>query len=177
MAENPKLFEAGTSTTPEPRSPLPWIVAGVVVLVVLGVLLLAGRRHAAPDNPGGAGLAPPDAYAPSLVLSAIKMSESGNLSGGKLTYLDGQVANKGSRTVRGITVQVAFRSAPTVIAQKETMPLNLIRMTDPYIDTEPVNADPIKPGQTRSFRLIFEHVSADWDGQYPEVRVIQVTGN
>ena len=151
------LLGGSRPVAPEPRSPLPWILAGVVVLITL--------------------LAPPDAYAASLVLSNIKMSESANLSGGKLTYLDGEIANHGTRTVSGITVQVAFRSAPTAIVQKETMPLNLIRMTDPYIDTQPVSAAPLKPGESRSFRLIFEHVAADWDGQYPEVRVIQVTGS
>ena len=161
----------------ETRSPLPWIIAGVVILVALGILLLAGRHPAAPASPGGAGLAQPDPYASSLLLTGIKMSESGNLSGGKLTYLDGQITNKGGRTVRGITVQVAFRSGPGLLAQKETMALNLVRMTDPYVDTEPVSADPIKPGDTRPFRLIFEHVSPDWDGQYPEVRIIQVSGS
>ena len=160
---------------PERRSPVPFVIAGIAVLLVLGVLLLVAGRHKQQANPGGAGLAPPDPYSSSLAISNIKMSESANLSGGKLTYLDGDIANHGSRTLRAITVQVAFRSAPTVLAQKETMALNLVRMTDPYIDTEPVSAAPLKPGDTRGFRLIFDHVSADWNGEYPEVRVISVS--
>ena len=39
------------------------------------------------------------------------------------------------------------------------MPLNLIRTHQPYIDTEPVSAAPIAPGETREFRLIFDHVA------------------
>jgi hypothetical protein len=158
---------------PEPRSLVPWIIAGVAVLLVLGVLLLAGR-HKAPPNPGGAGLAPPDPYAAQLTISHVQMSESANLSGGKLTYLDGQIANHGSQTLRGITVQVAFLNALKQIAQKETMPLNLIRTRQPYIDTEPMSAAPLAPGSTRQFRLIFDHVTDDWDQAYPEVRVIAV---
>ncbi len=152
---------------------MPWILAGAVVLLVLGVLLLAGR-HKPLVNPGGAGLAPADPYASQLTLSQVKMSESTNLSGGKVTYLDGLVANHGGQTLRGITVQVAFRNAMSQIAQKETLPLNLIRTREPYVDTQPMTATPLVPGGSREFRLIFDHVTEDWDQQYPEVRVIQV---
>lgn len=158
---------------PEPRSLLPWIVSGVVVLLVLVVLLVAGR-HKAPANPGGAGLAPADPYADQLVVSHVQMSESANLSGGKVTYLDGEIANHGRQTLRGITVQVAFRNALKQIAQKETMPLNLIRTREPYVDMQPMSAAPLAPGGSREFRLIFDHVTEDWDQQYPEVRVIEV---
>ena len=163
----------GRKRADDPRSPLPWVIAGVVVLVVVGVLLLAGRHRSA-ANPGGAGLAPPAAYASQLPLSHVQMSESTNLSGGKVTYLDGSIANHGSQTVRGITVQVAFKNGTEQLAQKETMPLNLIRTREPYIDTQPVSAAPLRPGDTREFRLIFDHVAEDWDQQYPEVRVIGV---
>ncbi len=163
--------EAGRE--PEPRSLLPWIVSGVVVLLVLGVLLVAGR-HKLPVNPGGAGLAAADPYAAQLTISHVQMSESANLSGGKVTYLDGEVANHGSQILRGITVQVAFRNALKQIAQKETMPLNLIRTREPYVDTQPMSAAPLAPGSSREFRLIFDHVTEDWDQQYPEVRVIEV---
>jgi hypothetical protein len=157
----------------EPRSLLPWIISGVAVLLVLGVLLLAGR-HRAPANPGGAGLAPPDPYASQLTISHVQMSESANLSGGKVTYLDGEIANHGNETLRGMTVQVAFYNALKQIAQKDTMPLNLIRTREPYIDTEPMSMAPLKPGSSEEFRLIFDHVTEDWDQQYPEVRIIAV---
>ncbi len=157
----------------DPQSLLPWIIAGVVVLVGIGVLLLAGG-HKTVANPGGAGLAPPAAYASHLVLNHVQMSESANLSGGKLTYLDGEIANHGDQTLRAITVQVAFHNAGTQLAQKETMPLNLIRTRQPYVDIQPVSAAPLTPGATREFRLIFDHVAEDWDQQYPEVRVIAV---
>jgi hypothetical protein len=149
------------------------VIAGVLVLLVIGIVLLAGR-HAAPVNPGGAGLAPPAAYASQLEISRLQMSDSTNLSGGKATYIDGEIANRGNETVRGITVQVAFRNALKEIAQKETMSLSLIRTREPYVDTQPVSAAPLKPGDSREFRLIFDHVTEDWDQAYPEVRIIEV---
>ena len=76
----------------------------------------------------------------------------------------------------GITVQVAFRNDLKEIAQKETLPLSLIRTRDPYVDTQPVSASPLKPGEQRGFRLILDSMAPDWNEQYPEVRVIQVAG-
>jgi Protein of unknown function (DUF2393) len=118
--------------------------------------------------------APLDPYAASLPITGLVMSESSNLAGGKVTYLDGHIANAGSRTITGITVQVLFRNVAKEVAQNETQPLKLIRMRDPYIDLEPVSAAPLKPGDEHDFRLIFDAVSPDWDGAYPEIRIIRV---
>jgi hypothetical protein len=102
------------------------------------------------------------------------MSESGNLAGGKVTYLDGHIANTGGRTVTAITVQVLFRTYAHEVAQNETQPLKLIRMREPYIDVEPVSAAPLKPAAEQDFRLIFDAVSPDWDGAFPEIRILHV---
>ncbi|HTY83802.1 MAG TPA: DUF2393 family protein [Silvibacterium sp.] len=158
----------------EPRSLAPWIIAGTVVLLALGIFLLRSH-HGPPPNPGGAGLAPPDPYAANLAISNLKMSEASSVAGGKATYIDGQIVNNGGKTVSGITVQVAFRDFTNQLVQKETMPLNLIRTHEPYIDTQSVSAAPIKPGQTREFRLIFDHVAEGWNQNYPEIRVIEVS--
>ncbi len=161
----------------EPVAWKPFAVAGAAVLLVLVALVLLGRhgREQAKQlaNPGGAGLAAPAPYAASLPITDVRMSDSSNLSGGKETYLDGVVTNRGTRTVRGITVQIAFKDVAGILAAKNTLPLNLIRFREPYVDTEPVSAEPIKPGESRPFRLIFDAIPESWDGAYPEVRVIQ----
>jgi len=102
------------------------------------------------------------------------MSESGNLSGGKITYLDGHIANQGSRTVTAITVQALFRDFAHEVTQNETQPLKFIRVREPYVDVEPVSAAPLKPGGEQDFRLVFDTVSPDWDGAYPEIRILHV---
>jgi hypothetical protein len=179
MADGPQtgfLSSEGRPGSPrEPRSALPWIVAGAVVVAVLVVLIVAGRRPAA-SNPGGAGLAAADPYAKSLPLTNIKMSESTNLLGAKQTYIDGNITNNGSKTVTGVTVQVAFTDFTNRLGQKDTMPLRLIRTREPSVDTVPVSTAPIAPGQTRDFRLIFDHVTDGWNQNYPEIRVIGVEG-
>ena len=168
------MFSQQSPQEREPRSPLPWVIAGIAVLLILGTIVLLGHR-AAPANPGGAGMATADPYAANLPISNVQMSQAGNMVGGQTTYIDGQITNKGQATVTAITVQVAFHGFTEPIAQKSTTPLNLIRTREPEVDTESVAADPILPGQTREFRLIFDSLPQDWNQNYPEIRVIQVT--
>jgi hypothetical protein len=160
------------ATEPVERGDLPlaaWGVAALIVVVLVGALVFVGRKKpvAAPTT-----LLPADAYAASLPLSQFAMSESANLSGGKLTYLDGHIGDTGDRTVTAVTVQVVFRNDEALAPQIDTVPLTLIRVKEPYIDTEPVSAAPLKPGDDREFRLTFETVPENWNLQMPEVRVI-----
>jgi hypothetical protein len=147
-----------------------WGVAGLAVLVVVIVLVLAGRHKAAAP----ATIQPLASYAANLPLSQLAMSESTSLSGGKSTFIDGHVQNTGNQTVTGITVQVLFRNNEAMPPQIETLPLSLIRTREPYVDTQPVSAAPLKPGDERDFRLIFESLPANWNMQMPEIRIIQV---
>jgi len=147
-----------------------WVVAGLAVLVVVCVLAFTGRHKAAAPNT----VQPLAAYASSLPLSQLAMSESTSLSGGKSTFVDGHVQNTGNQTVSGVTVQVIFRNDEAMPPQIETLPLSLVRMREPYIDTQSVGAAPLKPGDGRDFRLIFESIPANWNSQMPEIHVINV---
>ncbi len=167
-AGTPRIFGAGR---PE-RSGLPpaaWAAAASIVLLVVVALLLSGRRnrrrHRRP-------LHPEDAYGASLPLSQLAMSESESLSGTKVTYLDGHMHNTGQRTVTEATVQVVFANDEAMPPQIDTQPLTVIRTRQPYVDTEPISADPLKPGDDREFRLIFESVPQNWNTQMPQVRII-----
>lgn len=155
------------------RNWLPVVVAAAVVLIAaaVGVLVLEHGKGGQRVTPLSAAL---DPYAASISITNLAMSESANLAGGKVTYLDGHIVNKGASTVAGVTVQVLFRTYAHEVTQNETQRLKLIRTREPYIDIEPVSAAPLKPGDERDFRLIFDAVSPDWDGAYPELRIIHV---
>jgi len=148
-----------------------WAVAGLVMLVVFAAFAFMGRRKpaVAPNT-----ILPLAVYAPSLPLSQLAMSESTSLSGGKSTFVDGHIQNTGTQTVSGVTVQVVFHNDEAMPPQMETVPLSLIRTREPYIDTQPVGAAPLKPGDDREFRLIFESIPTNWNMQMPEVRVVGV---
>jgi hypothetical protein len=148
-----------------------WAVAGLAMLAVFAAFAFMGRKKpaAAPNV-----IQPLAAYASSLPLTQLSMSESTSLSGGKSTFVDGRIQNKGSQTVSGVTVQVLFRNDEGMPPQMETLPLSLIRTREPYVDTQPVGAAPLKPGDDREFRLIFEAIPTNWNMEMPEVHVIEV---
>ena len=169
--------EVAPSAERQEHNWLPLVVAAAVILSIAAVVILS-LEHKNALGKGTAMVAPItaplDPYAGNLPLTSLAMSESGNLTGGKVTYLDGHIANQGSRTVTAVTVQVLFHDFAHEVTQNETQPLKLIRMRSPYIDVEPVSAAPLKPGDEQDFRLIFDTVSPNWDGAYPEIRILHV---
>ena len=146
-------------------------IATVAVVILVLVLVMLDHRHGAAPAPKT--VQPLAAYASSLVVSNIQMSESTSISGGKSTYIDGHIANHGSSTVTGITVQVLFANDTGMPPQIETVPLLLIRTREPYVDTEPVSTAPLAPGAEADFRLIFEGINENWNQQTPEIHVTQ----
>ena len=170
MSTGPQLIQPAP---PAERNWLPLAIAAFVVLAVaVGLVVLLGHGKSAPAVTPISAQADP--YAANLPITGLAMSESSNLAGGKVTYLDGHIANHGDRTVTGITVQVLFRDYAHQVAQNETQPLEIIRTRDPEVDIEPVSAAPLKPGDERDFRLIFDTVADAWDGNYPDLRLVHV---
>ena len=151
--------------------PLAIAAAAVLTVAAIVVFMLEHGKGSTTVTPVGAT---PDAYAAGLAITNVVMSESGNLAGGKVTYIDGHIANTGSKTVTAISVQILFRNAANEVAQNETQLLKLIRTRDPYVDLEPVSAAPLKPGDGKDFRMIFDSVTPDWNGVYPEIRIVHV---
>ena len=144
---------------------------GIVALLVVILVVVAGKHHTSrPNQP-----LPLDPYAAHLSFSQLAMSESTSLSGGKSTFLDGKVSNQGDRTVSGVTVQVFFRNDEGMPPQIETLPVSLVRTRKPYIDTQPVSASPLGPGESRDFRLIFESIPQNWNTQIPDVHSVHVS--
>jgi len=154
-----------------PFNPVPWVIAGVAVLVVVAVLILLGGGK--PKTPPNAIL-PADPYGDSLSVSSLAMSEGDSLSGVKSIYIDGHIKNDGPKTVTAITAQVLFANDEAMPPQVETVPLSLIRTHEPYIDTQPISDSPLTPGQDREFRLIFEDIRPNWNRQMPVIHAVHV---
>ena len=72
-------------------------------------------------------------------------------------------------------LQTTFHNSLGEVAQKDTQRLMVITTREPYIDTAPLNSAPLKPGQTRGFRQTFEHVTADWNMQAPELAMVKTS--
>jgi hypothetical protein len=136
----------------------------VVVVAIAALLLRTDSKIAAPPHP----------YAAKLKLSELKMSAAENFIGSTVTYLDGTVTNAGDKTVSHAVVHVSFKDSLGQIAQAEDVPLHVLQPTGPYSDAVDLSVLPLAPGQSNQFRLTFEHVTADWNHEYPELRVTDV---
>ena len=143
------------------------IGAAIVALIVGGIFLLARGNHAPQPTT-------PDAYSANLKITAIKMSRAENMAGGAVTYIDGKVTNAGSKTVTGALVETTFVTAMDEVAQKEQSSLRVMKHNGVYDDAVELAAAPLGPGEAAQFRLIFEHISIQWNQKFPEIRVLRV---
>ncbi|MFZ1159745.1 MAG: hypothetical protein WAO10_18315 [Candidatus Sulfotelmatobacter sp.] len=142
-------------------------VAVVLVLAVVAALLLR-------TEPKAAGL--PPAYAANLKLTDFKMSAAENFVGATVSYIDGTLTNAGPKTVTHAAVQVVFKDDMGQVAQREdNVPLRALKTSGPYPDAVDLTVSPLAPGQSHPFRLTFESISAQWNHQYPEIQVTDVT--
>jgi hypothetical protein len=141
-------------------------IAVVVSLVFVAALLIREPVKTAPKIPP---------YAAKLQISDIKMSQAQNFVGASVTYVDGNIANSGDRIVSRAVVRVTFRDLYGQVAQIEDVPIKLLQTSGPYPDTVDLTAAPLALGQNKPFRLIFEHVSDQWNQAAPELKIIDVS--
>jgi hypothetical protein len=140
-------------------------VAAVIVIAIVGSFLLRGK-------PKGASGPPP--YAASLKLSDLKMSAAENFVGATVSYVDGTVTNAGDKTVTHIVVQVLFKDGMGQLAQREDIPMQVLKTDGPYPEAVDFSVSPLGPGQGKPFRLTFEGISAQWNRQYPDIQITDV---
>jgi hypothetical protein len=140
-------------------------IAVVIAIAGLAALLLREKPRVAP--------APPP-YARNLKFSDLAMSQAQNFVGATVTYIDGTLVNSGDKTVTHATVRVTFKDLYDQIAQVEEVPIKVLETSGPYPDTVDLSLSPIPPGQSKPFRLIFEHLSEQWSHAYPGLAIIEV---
>ena len=156
-----------SSSQPEKSSWTPILAGLLVVGVVVGILVIILRSQQKPP-------AEPPAYAAQLTLSDLKTSAAQNFVGATVSYLDGTITNTGNQTVIHAVVAVTFKDDMGQTAQREEVPIHVLRTGGPYDEAVDLNMSPLEPGQSKPFRLTFESISAQWNHAYPELRVTQV---
>ena len=147
------------------------LIIGIAVAVVIGAALAAAFLLREP--PKAAKVASP--YLASLKLSDFKMSAAENFIGHTVSYVDGAITNTGDKTVTHVVVEVVFQDSMGQLAQREEVPLQVVRTNGAYLEPVDVSVSPLAPGQTQPFRLTFDSISAQWNRNYPEIRVTDVT--
>jgi hypothetical protein len=143
-----------------------FVAVGAVIAIMLGLafLLRATPKVAKPPSP----------YLASLKLSDFKMSAAENFVGATVSYVDGTITNSSDKTVTHAVVEVVFQDSMGQLAQREELPLRVLKTSGPYPEAVDLDVSPLAPGQAQPFRLTFDSISAQWNRQYPEIRVTDV---
>jgi hypothetical protein len=153
----------------EKRSWTPMAVGLALVVVIVAVLVLAGR---AGKNASSAGSGDPNIA--KVQISSVHMATAANFAGNSVTYIEGKISNQSDKKVTGARVEVRFKNSLGETAQKDVLPVAVVMPNTPYLDYGPLERAPLAPGQSSNFRLTLEHVTTDWDGQMPQVKVVAV---
>jgi len=146
------------------------VVGAVFVLAAIAAIVLFTRaERSAGDNRAG------DPNLARLQISELHMATAQNFAGGSVTYIEGTLSNTGDKKVTGARVQVIFRNSLNEIAQNEgSLPVMVLQPGTPIVDYGPMERAPLGPGQKSDFRITLEHISTDWNGQIPEMKVVSV---
>lgn len=156
-------------TTEKETSAARPILLGIILLaVVVGILALILRS----EQPKPAA---PPAYAVNLKFSDLQTSGAQNFAGATVSYLDGTVSNTGDKTVSHAAVQITFKDDLGQTAQREEVPLRVLRTGGAYDEAVDLHMSPLAPGQSKPFRLTFDNISAQWNHAYPELQITQVS--
>jgi len=162
------LIEPSAVATEPDTSKRTIVIAIAVVVAIVGAIALA-LREAPRTAPG------PPPYAAFLKFSDLKMSQAQNFVGATVTYIDGTLTNTGDKTVTRVLVQVTFKDLYDQVAQIENVPLRVLQTGGPYPDTVDLTVSPLAAGQSKPFRLTFEHLSGQWNQAYPNLQIKEVT--
>ena len=145
----------------------PVLIGIVIVALVVGILVFILRSEQKPP-------AEPPAYAANLKFSDLKTSAAENFVGATVSYLDGSLNNTGDKTVTHAVVEVTFKDDMGQVAQREELPIHVLRTGGPYDEAVDLSLSPLLPGKSEPFRLTFENISAQWNHTYPDLKVTQV---
>ena len=140
------------------------VVVGIVVAILAAIFRTEEKKPVRPS-----------AYAANLKLSDLKTRAAQNFIGATFSYIDGVVTNTGNQTVIHAEVQVTFKDEMGQTAQREEIPIRVLRTGGPYDEAVDLNLSPLAPGQSEPFRLTFENISAQWNHAYPDMQITQVS--
>ncbi len=157
-------------TDEEKRNWTPILVGLVVVVIVIACAALLLRSS------GGKAAQATNPYTANLKIGDAKLSQTENYMGGTVTYLDVPITNTGDRALTGAQMHAVFKNSLDQVVQTETIPLHVLveNQMGGYPDLVDLSRSPIAPGQTKVVRMTLEHISDDWNRNYPEMQLVNL---
>jgi hypothetical protein len=152
-----------SSAVPRNKLPLASISSGALVLfaLVAGFLYLEKPSSYTVQN----GPASPEsrAYVSNLALSDVRMHATENFMKQQVVEMEGKIANNGPRAVRSVDVYCLFRAVDGHEIYRERMPILRSK------------AVPVRPNESRPFRLAFDNLPDGWNQAMPKLVIAQIT--
>ncbi len=145
------------------RVSIPLMVAAVLAaLAVVGAAIYLTRAPATTPNQASAS-AEAKAYLPNLQLSDVSMKATLNFMQQQVVEVQGKIANNGPRPVQSVDVYCLFYKVDGGEVHRERVPI------------VPSKGSPLKPGETRTFRLPFDALPDTWNQALPRMAIAQIT--
>lgn len=142
-------------------SPAILIIAALVVLgLVAGLAYLS--RPVAKDTSSAAASPEAKAYLAHLRLSDVTIKATENFMQQKVVEVEGRITNAGPRTLRGVDVFCIFYGVDGREVHRERA------------SVVPAAAPPLKPNETRAFRLPFDTVPEGWNQAIPVMAIANI---
>ncbi len=152
------------SSTTARRSPVSVLLpAGLAAVGLLTLLYLhhpAPRQNSQASTPASAEV---KAYVSNLQLSDVTMQATGNLVGQSVVEVQGRITNSGSRALESVDVYCLFLDIGGREIAQQRLPIVLAKKT------------PLKPGETRTFRLPFDTIPDGWNQAVPRLVIARIT--
>lgn len=157
-------MEPGESSYREERSRLPIaFAAGLVIVLIIfgGVFLLTRKLHS--NGPSPEVKLPfgevEQAYAARIHFTDLHMAKATNFLNQEFTYVAGTMNNDGVRDIKAMDVTIEFHDPFKQLILKDSE-----HLIGP--DTAALTA-----GQKGTFQVSVEHLPAEWNHEYPDIRV------
>ena len=146
------------------RFPVPVLVSAVVVLLALiAAVVYLARTPPTTTGMQGPASAEAKAYLPHLQLSDVSMKAAENFMKQRVVEIDGKISNNGPRPLESVSVYCLFSGINGREVYRERVPV------------VPAKGTPLKPGETRSFRLPFDNLPDTWNQALPRMAIAQIT--
>jgi hypothetical protein len=101
-------------------------------------------------------------YVRNLGLSQVKMNAKESMMNSMLVEIEGKITNKGGRALRLVEINCVFYDAYGQAVHRERVPI--VRQ----------KASPLKPSETRPFRLAFDALPSAWNQAMPQLVIANI---
>lgn len=145
------------------KLPLATILSGALVLIAALGGLVYLKRPGAEGPQSGPAFPEARAYVSNLTLSDVSMKASENFMKQQVVEIEGKIANNGTRTIKSVEIYCLFRGVDGHEIYRERVPILRSK------------AAPVKPNESRPFRLAFDNLPDGWNQAMPTLVIAQIT--